>query len=344
MIIPYGLSKNYYDARGQLYLDMMNTIPEDNTNVMRIFAYEVNQQARVFCLLQEYIQGETMTDYLIEEVFTQLESSSWMNEKKQKEIKKNKKLLFFKLLDCMMDSITTINSRGYYHIDVKGDNFMVDTTQSCKIIDFDSTVNVMTDLSTVNVAFTKKYAAPEVVYHILMKFCGYSESYICDLPYATDNWIDRNFYTGESLSNSDPFAIGIIIYQTLFNSDNPFYLERELDNYCNTNDLSYHECNIGYLASIYHKISKNIYNKSSFNYEFITTLVGSRVIPDNFYEVMNRYYTRYGNGKYNIDFSKEELNALFFIMSRCLMINPDYRLTMTEAKYLLEETVLRLNK
>ena len=119
MRMPAGRSKNYIEARGYFYLKMMSTIPEDKTNVMRIFGYEVNDNERVYCLLQEFIQGENMKNYMIDEIFTPSETNSWISQKIENENKKNKKSLFYKLLYCMMDSIATINSRGYYHVDVK---------------------------------------------------------------------------------------------------------------------------------------------------------------------------------------------------------------------------------
>jgi serine/threonine protein kinase len=345
MEFPHGKSKDYFEARGQLYLQMMRTIPEDKTNVMRIFGYEVNHKDEVFCLLQEYIQGEIMKKYMIEEIFTPSETDSWISEKIRNENRQNKKSLFYKLLHCMMDSISTINSRGYYHVDVKGENFMVDTTQTCKLIDFDSTVNKDTDLSSVDVAFTRSYAAPEVVYYLLKNLCSKTQSAICQNAYAQEDWMKRqNFSKGESFSNSDPFAIGVILYQILFNNNNPFYLRKDFNDYCYKKRISDYLCYIDYLASIYYQINKNIYDKSSYNYEFINSAVSSPAVSDNFYEVMNRHYDNFGMGNFVMDFTSNELNALFYIMRGCLMINPDNRLTMTEAKYLFEETVLKLNK
>ena len=81
MIMPSRSLKDFYEARGKVYMDMMRIVPIDNTNIMRIFAYEVNPEYGVFCLLQEYIQGNTMTKYLDEEVTVSKSSKGWISDK-----------------------------------------------------------------------------------------------------------------------------------------------------------------------------------------------------------------------------------------------------------------------
>jgi serine/threonine protein kinase len=334
-----GKTMDDYLNRVKIYKEMMQSLPYYNKNIMRILDFEINQPSKVFCLIQEYIQGTNMDKYLREEVSTP-KNMGWVGDKILQEDLKNKKALFFKLLHCMMDSISVLNGIYYYHIDVKGENFMVDVTQTCKLIDFDSTVHKDTNLEEADIAMTPSYVAPEVVRYFINLLCKKDQTDICKSKYFKDDWIiSQDMFRGQSLYNSDSFAIGIILYQTLFNKQNPFYSQNALDVYCRKSAWFF-ECLNDFLADKYFSISKGLYDKDFYNYEEVKHIEGKPTISDDFYDFMFKNYQANGNGRYNIDFTQSELNGLFYIMSRLLEMNPDQRLTMSQAKYLFEKIVL----
>jgi serine/threonine protein kinase len=317
--------RQFYEYRAALYSELMEKIKR-KTNIMKIEGHETNQREKVFCLMMDYIDGVELQSYLKKHVSPSSTVLGWLSEKFFEEDRLRKKKIFLRLFRCMVDSIATLNSKGFYHGDVNPNNFMVDKNGDCILIDFDSMVNNETNLQLFSPAITIAFAAPEIISLLYNKdHVVYDE--LCDLDFSKKKFKEK-IYSGRSLSKVDSFSMGIFLNNVLFNISNPFFDEDSLEELCKYESEEYFfQCVYSKVYSIYFReYEGNLMNDKGYNHKILKSLNNY----DN-EKSFNDLYLRYlenNYGQYKIDFTISDLDFLFKTLAKLVELDPEKRLSL----------------